>query len=223
MEVKKEERARKLKKYETLNRLHENYLVAVVRGNSQEQAVAYIEQIIKGGILNIEVTFTTPQAELVIQEILEKYKEHDVVVGAGTVLDAVTARIAISHGASYIVSPHFDAQIAEMCNLYTIPYLPGCGSVTEITEALKSGVDVVKLFPGNLLGAKYIKDVHGPMPHVEMMPSGGVSLDNMNEWYDKGAFAVGIGSALTKQANSDINIVKENTQQFVQKFNEIRG
>ncbi|RIL69180.1 bifunctional 4-hydroxy-2-oxoglutarate aldolase/2-dehydro-3-deoxy-phosphogluconate aldolase [Staphylococcus devriesei] len=212
-----------MNKFNTLKNLHDNYLVAVVRGKSKKQALGYVEQIIEGGILNIEVTFTTPQAEIVIQELKENYKDKEVIIGAGTVLDEVTARIAIMNGASYIVSPHFDVKIAEMCNLYNTPYLPGCGSVTEITQALKAGVDVVKLFPGDLLGAKYIKNVHGPLPQVEMMPSGGVSIDNMHEWYQQGAFAVGIGSALTKNANDNINQVKINTQQFVQKLKDIRG
>ncbi|MGA4514590.1 bifunctional 2-keto-4-hydroxyglutarate aldolase/2-keto-3-deoxy-6-phosphogluconate aldolase [Staphylococcus caledonicus] len=212
-----------MNKFNTLKSLHDNYLVAVVRGKSKKQALDYIEQIIEGGILNIEVTFTTPQAEIVIQELKENYKDKEVVIGAGTVLDDVTARMAIMNDASYIVSPHFDVKIAEMCNLYNTPYLPGCGSVTEITQALKAGVDVVKLFPGDLLGAKYIKNVHGPLPQVEMMPSGGVSIDNMHEWYQQGAFAVGIGSALTKNANDNINQVKINTQQFVQKLKDVRG
>lgn len=213
----------RMNKFNTLKSLHDNYLVAVVRGKSKKQALDYIEQIIEGGILNIEVTFTTPQAEIVIQELKENYKDKEVFIGAGTVLDDVTARMAIMNGASYIVSPHFDVKIAEMCNLYNTPYLPGCGSVTEITQALKAGVDVVKLFPGDLLGAKYIKNVHGPLPQVEMMPSGGVSIDNMHEWYQQGAFAVGIGSALTKNANDNINQVKINTQQFVQKLKDVRG
>ncbi|MCI2948770.1 bifunctional 2-keto-4-hydroxyglutarate aldolase/2-keto-3-deoxy-6-phosphogluconate aldolase [Staphylococcus caledonicus] len=212
-----------MNKFNTLKSLHDNYLVAVVRGKSKKQALDYIEQIIEGGILNIEVTFTTPQAEIVIQELKENYKDKEVVIGAGTVLGDVTARMAIMNGASYIVSPHFDVKIAEMCNLYNTPYLPGCGSFTEITQALKAGVDVVKLFPGDLLGAKYIKNVHGPLPQVEMMPSGGVSIDNMHEWYQQGAFAVGIGSALTKNANDNINQVKINTQQFVQKLKDVRG
>ncbi|WP_436854466.1 bifunctional 2-keto-4-hydroxyglutarate aldolase/2-keto-3-deoxy-6-phosphogluconate aldolase [Staphylococcus caeli] len=211
-----------MKKMHTLQQLHDNYLVAVVRGHSQEDALQKSKQIIEGGILNIEVTFTTPQAEEVIKTLSTQYQEN-VLVGAGTVMDAITARVAIMNGARYIVSPHFDASIAEMCNLYTIPYLPGCGSVTEITQAMKCGVDVVKLFPGDLLGADFIKNVHGPIPQVEMMPSGGVTIDNMKDWYDKGAFAIGIGSALTKGATSeDGQTVVRQTQAFVKKFEEIR-
>ncbi|SCS36187.1 2-dehydro-3-deoxyphosphooctonate aldolase [Staphylococcus caeli] len=211
-----------MKKMQTLQQLHDNYLVAVVRGHSQEDALQKSKQIIEGGILNIEVTFTTPQAEEVIKT-LNTQNHENVLVGAGTVMDAITARIAIMNGARYIVSPHFDESIAEMCNLYAIPYLPGCGSVTEITQAMKRGVDVVKLFPGDLLGADFIKNVHGPIPQVEMMPSGGVSIDNMQDWYDKGAFAIGIGSALTRGATSDDHhVVVSQTKAFVKKFEEIR-
>lgn len=199
--------------------MHNHYLVAVVRGLSKEEALSTAKQIINGGIYNIEITFTTPQAHEVIAEIRKTVKGTQMVIGAGTVLDSITARLAILNGAEYIVSPHFDKEIAKICNLYCIPYLPGCGSVTEITEALTYGVEVVKLFPGDLLGADFIKNVHGPIPHIELMPSGGVSLNNLHEWYEKGAFAVGIGSALTKASDSIIS----NTQAFVQKLEEIKG
>lgn len=212
-----------MNKMRTLQQLQDNYLVAVVRGNTEDDAWQKCKQIIEGGILNIEVTFTTPHAETVIKSLSTKYKT-DVLIGAGTVMDATTARIAIMNGAKFIVSPHFDAQIAMMCNLYTIPYLPGCSSVTEITTALQHGVDVVKLFPGDGLGADFIKNIHGPLPQVEMMPSGGVSIENMHEWYEKGAFAIGIGSALTKgaQDGSDRIIVKQ-TRAFVERFKNIKA
>lgn len=210
-------------KYTILKQLHNNYLVAVVRGKSQEDAQLMIDQIIKGGIKNIEVTFTTPGAEHVIQH-LQQYADDTVVIGAGTVLDAHTARIAILNGAKYIVSPNFDGDIAQLCNLYSIPYLPGCGSVTEITDALKSGVDLIKVFPGDVLGSDFIKAVHGPIPNVAMMPSGGVSLDNMDEWYQKGAYAIGIGGGLTKGAKDGSDeIIYKNTRKFVECFEHIRG
>lgn len=210
-------------KYTILKQLHNNYLVAVVRGKSQEDAQNMIDQIIEGGIKNIEVTFTTPGAEHVIQH-LQQHADDTVVIGAGTVLDAHTARIAILNGAKYIVSPNFDGDIAQLCNLYSIPYLPGCGSVTEITDALKSGVDLVKVFPGDVLGSDFIKAVHGPIPNVAMMPSGGVSIDNMDEWYQKGAYAIGIGGGLTKGAkDGSDNIIYQNTKKFVERFERIRG
>ncbi|AXZ24449.1 bifunctional 2-keto-4-hydroxyglutarate aldolase/2-keto-3-deoxy-6-phosphogluconate aldolase [Staphylococcus warneri] len=213
-----------MKKMQTLNRLHDNYLVAVVRGKSKADAIAAVEHMIDGGIYNIEITFTTPQAEEVIQHLSQHVIDENVVIGAGTVLDSTTARLAILNGAEYVVSPHFDPEIAKMCNRYAVPYLPGCGSVTEIVQAMETGVDLVKLFPGDLLGANFIKNVHGPIPQIELMPSGGVSLDNLEDWYRKGAFAVGIGSALMKNAkDGNDSVIKENTEKFVGKFKTIRG
>ena len=213
-----------MKKMQTLNRLHDNYLVAVVRGKSKADAIAAVEHMIDGGIYNIEITFTTPQAEEVIQHLSQHVIDENVVIGAGTVLDSTTARLAMLNGAEYVVSPHFDPEIAKMCNRYAVPYLPGCGSVTEIVQAMETGVDLVKLFPGDLLGANFIKNVHGPIPQIELMPSGGVSLDNLEDWYRKGAFAVGIGSALMKNAkDGNDSVIKENTEKFVGKFKTIRG
>ncbi|MDO5375057.1 MAG: bifunctional 2-keto-4-hydroxyglutarate aldolase/2-keto-3-deoxy-6-phosphogluconate aldolase [Staphylococcus rostri] len=213
-----------MKKWQTLQKLHDNYLVAVVRGNSKEHAIAAVQQMIEGGIYNIEVTFTTPQAEQVIAELIKQNNDPKVVIGAGTVMDAVTARIAILNGAAYVVSPHFDSKIAEVCNMYSTPYLPGCGSVTEIVQAMTVGVDVVKLFPGDFLGPNFIKNVHGPIPDIALMPSGGVSIDNLAEWVEKGAYAVGIGSALLKGAkDGNDSIIKENTQAFVKKLEDVRG
>ena len=212
-----------MKKMTILNQLHQNYLVAVIRGKSEQDAIDMIEQIIKGGIYNIEITFTTPNAASVIQYFNQK-EDPRLLIGAGTVMDTTTASIAIQSGAKYIVSPHFDKEIATICNLNAIPYLPGCGSVTEIVQALKTGADVVKLFPGNLLGASFIKDVHGPIPQVELMPSGGVSIENMHEWYNNGAFAIGIGSALQKGAKDGKDeIIIENTKRFVTQYEKIKG
>lgn len=211
-----------MEKTRILQQMNDNYLVAVVRGNSSEDAILKSEKIIEGGILNIEITFTTPDAELAIKALTKKFNK-EVVIGAGTVLDAVTARIAIMNGARYVVSPHFDVQVAHICHLYQIPYLPGCSSVTEITNALQHGVEVVKLFPGNLLGAKFIRDVHGPLPQAKMMPSGGISLENMEQWYNNGAFAIGIGSALTRNVKEgEEDIIVAQTREFVQKFQSIR-
>lgn len=138
-------------------------------------------------------------------------------------MDAITARIAIIAGAEFIVSPNMVPEISTVCNTYGIPYLPGCGTVTEVAEALATGVEVVKVFPGGILGPAFIKNVHGPIPHVEMMPSGGVSLENMDQWIDNGAWAVGIGSALTKDLKTQgYSSVTEQAQAFVQKYNEVK-
>lgn len=211
-----------MKKYNILSKLHENYLFAVVRGQSADDALKISEAVYEGGIKNMEVTFTTPQADETIRSLAKKYKDTDMVVGAGTVMDAVTARLAIVAGAEFVVSPNLVSEIAEICNTYGVPYLPGCATVTEISTAMKLGVDVAKVFPGGILGPSFIKNIHGPIPHAEMMPSGGVSLDNMEEWINNGAWAVGIGSALTKGLESDYSVVKENTEKFVNRYNELK-
>lgn len=211
------------KKQEILSQLKNNYLFAVIRGKSAEEATKISEAVYEGGIKNIEVTFTTPQADESIKALAKKYADTDMVVGAGTVMDAITARIAIIAGADFVVSPNFVPEISTVCNTYAVPYLPGCGTVTEVANAMATGVEVAKVFPGGILGPAFIKNVHGPIPHVEMMPSGGVSLDNMDQWMENGAWAVGIGSALTKglQGN-DYSIVKDNAKAFVDKYNDLK-
>ena len=145
----------------------------------------------------LELTFTVPQADEVIRELSETYQDSpEVIVGAGTVLDAVTARLAIMAGADYIVSPTFDQETAEICNLYQIPYLPGCMTITEMKQALKSGVDIIKLFPGSAYGPSIIPAFKAPLPQLNIMPTGGVSLDNMADWFEAGVITVGVGGNL---------------------------
>ncbi|PFO06244.1 2-dehydro-3-deoxyphosphogluconate aldolase [Bacillus sp. AFS076308] len=192
-----------LKKYDILNKIQKGKVVAVVRGRNANDAYEISKACIKGGIKNIEVTFTTPGALEVIKMLSDETIKSNAVIGAGTVLDPETARIAMLNGAEYIVSPHFSQEISKICNLYSIPYMPGCLTATEMVEALKTGVDVVKVFPGGLAGTSYIETIKGPLPNINLMPSGGVNLDNVREWLQKGSFAVGIGSVLTKDIEPD--------------------
>lgn len=206
------------RKMRVLNQLKENYVFAVVRGKSAEEALLIAEKCVVGGIKNIELTYTTPNVSQAIREYTTINSDPSVMIGAGTVLDSATANEAILAGAQFIVSPHFDAKISVVCNRYAIPYLPGCGSVTEMIAAMESGADVVKLFPGGLLGVSFIKDVHGPLPFAEMMPSGGVSIDNIDQWIAAGAWAVGVGSALTKEvATAGYDSVEVIAKRFIEK------
>ncbi len=159
----------------------------------------------------LELTFTVPQADEVIRELSETYQDSpEVIVGAGTVLDAVTARLAIMAGADYIVSPTFDQETAEICNLYQIPYLPGCMTITEMKQALKSGVDIIKLFPGSAYGPSIIPAFKAPLPQLNIMPTGGVSLDNMADWFEAGVITVGVGgNLLAPAATGDFEKVTE--------------
>lgn len=211
-------------KAETVVQMQKNYLFAVVRGESEQAGYEISKAVYEGGVKNIEVTFSTPGAERVMARLSEEFEGTDMVVGAGTVLDAITARISILNGARFIVSPTWVPEIAEICNLYTVPYLPGCGTVTEIQQALQAGCEIVKVFPGGVLGSGFIKDVHGPLPQVEMMPSGGVNIDNMETWIGNGAWAVGVGSALTKRYKTDgADSCREEAQKFADKLAEIKG
>lgn len=181
-------------KSEVIQQIKAHKLVAVIRGTSSEEATAIINGAVQGGIRLIELTYTTPY----VQDVFDAIRDLDAVVGAGTVLDAETARHAILHGAQFIVSPYFTADIATICNRYSIPYLPGCMTVGEIAKALESGCDIVKLFPANNFSPAFIKSINGPLPHVEIMPTGGINANNMGEWLEAGAVAVGIGTDLTK-------------------------
>lgn len=210
-------------KYEIISNIKKNYLVAVIRGNSDYDAYEISKNVIEGGIKTIELTFSTPFIENTIEKLSKEFQnDKNIIIGAGTVLDDITARLAIMKGAKFIVSPHFDKNISLVCNRYMIPYLPGCGSVTEVVNAIESGCEIVKLFPGSLLGPNFIKDIKGPLPYANAMPSGGVSIDNMDKWISAGSFAIGIGSALTKEVKTKgYESVKEITSNFVKKYNEI--
>lgn len=211
-------------KRDIIEQLEKNYLFAVIRGKSFQDAFEIAKASYEGGIKNIEVTFTTPNADKTIEKLSEYFGDTDMVIGAGTVMDDITARIAILAGAKFIVSPNFSPSVSEICNRYTIPYLPGCGTVTEIANAMATGVEIAKIFPGGILGAGFIKDVHGPIPNIELMPSGGVNLENMDTWVNNGAWAVGIGSALTKDITSDdYTSVTTIAQKFSDKLKEIRS
>lgn len=215
-----------MKRMEILKRLEEAGVIAVVRGKDHTEAVQASEAILAGGIKGIEVTFTVPNAQAVIQELAETYRdrEEEAVIGAGTVLDAMTARLAIMAGAEFIVSPSFDQETAEICNLYQIPYLPGCMTITEIQQALKSGADIIKLFPGSVSGPSMVSAVKAPLPHVNLMPTGGVNLENMATWFEAGVVAVGVGGNLLAPATKgDFEQVTEIAQHYSAKLAEIRG
>lgn len=206
---------------EVLKKIEKEKLVAVIRGKNDFDAYEISKKVIEGGIKIIELTFSTPYVENTIEK-LSKENIDEILIGAGTVLDAITARIAILKGAKFIVSPHLDIEISKVCNRYNVEYLPGCATITEIIKALESGVKLVKLFPGDLLGPNFIKNVKGPLEYVKMMPSGGVSIENMDKWLNSGAFALGIGSALTKNIKEQgYDSVRIETEKFVKKYIDI--
>ncbi|MBV4438329.1 bifunctional 2-keto-4-hydroxyglutarate aldolase/2-keto-3-deoxy-6-phosphogluconate aldolase [Clostridium tyrobutyricum] len=213
-----------IEKIETLRRIEEVGVVAVVRAENSETAEKISKACIDGGIPAIEVTFTVPGADKVIASLKNKFSEKELIVGAGTVLDSETARIAILAGAKYIVSPGFDLDTVKLCNRYQIPYMAGCMTVTEMVKAMEAGTDVIKLFPGSAYGPSIVKGIKAPLPQVPIMPTGGVSLDNVDQWIKNGCIAVGVGGQLTGGAKTgDYNKITETAKEFVLKVKKARN
>jgi 2-dehydro-3-deoxyphosphogluconate aldolase/(4S)-4-hydroxy-2-oxoglutarate aldolase len=180
---------------ETMNKINSSKHIAVMRTDDKQEFVDIANIIIEQGLDVIEVTLTTPQAMEIITTLSQK---DNALIGAGTVLDSVSARVAILNGAKFIVSPSFDKETAKVANLYDVPYVPGVMTVKEMIEAMTYGCKVLKLFPATQFTPSSIKDFRGPLPTTEFIPTGGVGKKNHQEWLDAGSFAVGIGSEITK-------------------------
>ena len=180
---------------ETVATIQRLGVVAVIRMKDADKLRAVVDAIAEGGVRAIEVTMTVPGAVGLIAKLAGTLP-HDILLGAGTVTDAKTARAVIDAGARYVVSPVFRPEVIAACHERDVAAAPGCFTPTEILDAHDRGADVVKVFPATALGPQYIKDVRAPPPQVKLMPTGGVSLDNAGDWIRAGAVAVGVGSAL---------------------------
>ena len=209
-----------MRKEQVLTRMKEDCLVAVVRAKNKEQGEKVIDAIVAGGINFIEITMTMDEGNPVefIQFMSEKYRNNEkVVIGAGTVLDPETARAVILAGANYVVSPGLNVETIKLCNRYRVPMLPGVMSPTEAITALESGCDIIKVFPGNVVGPGAISSFKGPLPQGDFMPSGGVDVDNVDKWLKAGACAVGTGSSLKKgAATGDFAAITAKAKEFVE-------
>ena len=212
-----------IEKFDTLMRIEKVGVIAVVRAENEEVAEKISKACIEGGISAIEITFTVPGADKVISSLKNKFSKEKLIVGAGTVLDSETARIAILAGAQYIVSPGFDLETVKLCNRYQIPYMAGCMTITEIIRAMEAGTDVIKLFPGSAFGPSMVKDIKAPLPQAPIIPTGGVSLENVDQWIKNGCIAVGVGGKLTEGAKTgnyeEITVI---AKKFVGKIKEAR-
>jgi len=210
-----------MKNLQTDQRILEEKIIAVIRAQTMEQSEKIVNAALKGGIRIIELTLTTPNALTTISK-LKKLHGTKVTVGAGTVLDEVTARLAIESGADFVVSPHLDASIVRMCHLYQIPVIPGVMNTKEIVEALKLGCGIIKLFPANIVGPKAIGSFKGPFPQANFIPTGGVNVETITEWLKAGAVAVGTGSELTKEAlnTNDFSKVTSYAKNLVEAIQE---
>ena len=213
-----------MSKVEDLKRIEETGIVAVVRAENAEKALKITEAVKAGGIDAIEITMTVPGAVDVIKQLTDEYSRDEILIGAGSVLDAETARACILAGAEYIVSPSLDEETIAMCNRYQKAVMPGAMSVTEVVKAMKFGADIVKIFPATLFGPKIIKAIKAPLPQAPLMPTGGVSLDNVKDWIKAGSLAVGVGSSLSKGAKTgDYEQVTETAKEFIRLIKEARA
>jgi len=212
-------------KWDKLKFIEQNGVVAVVRKIDPTVVMEVTEAIVEGGIKVLEVTVDSEDSFNTIRRLKEKYNT-SILVGAGTVLDKETAKQAIEANADFIFSPILDIDTIQLTNRYGRISIPGVYTPTEIVQAYSAGADILKVFPATKLGPGYFKDMRGPLPHIPLMPTGGVSLENMTEFLNNGAVAVGIGSALFDKKlidNRDFDQITEIARQYVEKFNEVKA
>jgi 2-dehydro-3-deoxyphosphogluconate aldolase/(4S)-4-hydroxy-2-oxoglutarate aldolase len=213
-----------IEKYSNATRIMESGIIAVVRAESAEKALKIAEAVRLGGIEAIEITLTVPGAIDVIKELKKAYPNNEVLIGAGTVLDPETARVALLAGAEYIVSPSLNTEVVRLCNRYQKLCMPGAMSIKEIVEAMEAGADIVKFFPGSSFGPSIIKAIKGPLPQASLIPTGGVSLDNVDQWIKAGCVAVGVGGELTAGAkNNDYDLVTMTAMKFIEAVKKARA
>ncbi|MFK4955269.1 bifunctional 4-hydroxy-2-oxoglutarate aldolase/2-dehydro-3-deoxy-phosphogluconate aldolase [Lactococcus garvieae] len=211
-----------MQRADLLEKLIKSGVVSVVRADSAEDAVKIVEAVVDGGIKSIELTYSVPRANDVIADLVATYAGTDVMIGAGTVLEATSARLAIIAGAQFIVSPTFNKEVAKICNLYQIPYIPGVMTPLEAQTAMEYGSELIKLFPGDITGPAMIKDLKGPFPYINVMPSGGVNESNVAEWFKVGATAVSAGGGVTAPAlTGDYAGVKVNAEKFMRAYKAV--
>ncbi|KRB83475.1 bifunctional 2-keto-4-hydroxyglutarate aldolase/2-keto-3-deoxy-6-phosphogluconate aldolase [Noviherbaspirillum sp. Root189] len=204
-----------MKKLNILQQIVGCKLIAIVRSNSSAAALATAEACIEGGATTIEVAFTTPDALDVIKTLVDRHHDQ-ALIGAGTVLDAETARMAILAGAGFLLAPNLNVDVIRVCNRYQVVSIPGISTPSEAVQALESGADFLKVFPSEIYGPEYFKALKAPLPHAPLIPSGGVSLNNVDAWFQHGAVAVSAGSSLTGPgAHGDYAAVTENARKFV--------
>lgn len=211
-------------KEQIITKVLQSGLVAIVRTDTADKARRIADACLEGGVAAIELTFTTPGAHKVIEELVAKSAGDGIIVGAGTVLDPETARIAITSGAQYIVTPALNADTVRFCNRYRVPIMPGCMTVRECVEALELGVDIIKLFPSDILGPKAVKAIRGPLPQANLMPTGGVSVENVADFIKAGSVAVAVGGNLVAGANTgDYASITAYAKQLIEKIGEARA
>jgi len=208
-----------------LSRIVGSGVVAVMRAPSGELLADVAEALLAGGVEAIEVTFTVPRAHRVLEQVADRLGDR-ILLGAGTVLDSETARIALLAGAEFIVAPTVNLEVIRLCQRYDKVVMPGALTPTEVLLAWEAGADIVKVFPSELTGPGYLKALHGPLPQVRLMPTGGVNLQTAADFLRAGACALGVGGALVEAkavAAGDMQRIQSLAQQYVQIVKETRG
>jgi 2-dehydro-3-deoxyphosphogluconate aldolase/(4S)-4-hydroxy-2-oxoglutarate aldolase len=200
-------------------------LLAVIRGPSQELTVQMVEALINGGVLGIEITYSTPNAEDVVRTLSKKFGEQ-ILLGMGTLTKPEQAISARDAGANFLVSPVCDRELVGAMVESGLATMAGAFTPTEVFQAYSLGTDVVKIFPGSLAGPSYIKALIGPFPYIPMMPTGGVNAGNVADWFASGVVAVGVGSELCPPQlakNGKFDEISRKAAEFVQVVKSARG
>ena len=197
----------------------------MIRLQQADHVRAVIDALMEGGVRALELTLTVPGAVRLIEQIAPTLPK-EFLLGAGTVLDAETARHVILAGAKFVVGPVFRRDVITMAHRYDVAVMPGCFTPTEILDAWEGGADVIKVFPATALGPGFFKDVRGPLPQVKMMPTGGVSKENAGDWIKAGAVAIGVGTALVDAAavkERRFDAITKNAVHFITAVSAARG
>lgn len=207
-----------------LQRVLNTGIVSIIRAKSGEQLVGVAEALYEGGIDVIEVTFTVPGVLDIIAAV-KKQLGNRILLGAGTVLDTESARAALLAGAEFLVTPTVNPDVIKLCNRYSKVIMPGAFTPTEILTAWEAGADIVKVFPAEIGGPAFLKAVHGPLPHIRLLPTGGVNLETLPSFVKAGACAVGLGSALVEQKaveSGDFARIRSLAEQYVSLLKKTR-
>lgn len=210
-----------MKKSNKLDLIRETGIIAIMRAKRPDQLIEAADAIKAGGVGVIEVSMITPGALRVIEEAANHYGK-EVAFGAGTVLDADTARAAILAGAEFVVAPTFNMEMVTLCNRYGIPVIPGCYTPTEMLTAWEAGADLLKLFPASMGGPSMLKTILAPLPQLEIVPVGGVNLETAADFIRSGATAIGVGSDLISQKLLDVGDMDEITRRAAAFIQEVK-
>lgn len=213
-----------MNKQQVFAKVKELGLLAVLRGPSEDKTVKAVDALVAGGVKGIEITYSTPNAQSVVNTLVKKYGD-EILVGMGTLTTPEHLQMAVDNGAKFVVSPMFDHDLTVDFVKSGLVSMVGCFTPSEAFHAYSLGADVVKIFPGRLAGPSYIKDLKGPFPDIPMMPTGGVNKDNLVDWFKVGVVAVGAGSALCPKdlvLNEQYDQITEVAKAFVQAVNSSR-